>query len=159
MSVRFQGCVLSCVKTPKVPTNVIACLATSWRISMYARLKVCGCVCECVCCEYVCMCCEYVCTFECMSVCVCVWKISKVSQSLDRPCCLTSLQEAKRILGIYLLRLQYMLPQWDRSCRPNLLFYSLIENLHWASKSLHWPYNARHLCGIATREQFFKSVE
>ena len=53
----------------------------------------------------------------------------------------------KCISEMDLLRQFYVLPLWDRSCRPN--FPSHPVTIYWqrANQSQRWPYNARRLAG------------
>ena len=51
------------------------------------------------------------------------------------------------ISGTDLLRQFYVLPHWDRSCRPNFLSHPVTVYWHRANQSKHWPYNARRLAG------------
>ena len=49
------------------------------------------------------------------------------------------------ISGMDLLRQAYLLPHWDRSCRPNFPSHPVTVCWHRANQSQHWPYNARRL--------------
>ena len=51
----------------------------------------------------------------------------------------------KRISGTNLLRQFYVLPHWDRSCRPNIPSHPVYW--HRADQSQRWPYIARRLAG------------
>ena len=45
------------------------------------------------------------------------------------------------ISGTDLLRQFYVLPHWDRSCRPNFLFHPVTVYWHRANQSQHWPHS------------------
>ena len=49
--------------------------------------------------------------------------------------------------GTDLLRQFYVLPHWDRSCRPNFPSYPVTVYWHWADQSQHGSYNSRNLAG------------
>ena len=49
----------------------------------------------------------------------------------------------KCISGKDLLRQFYVLPHWDRSCRPNFPSHPVTVCWHRANQSQHWPCNAR----------------
>ena len=51
------------------------------------------------------------------------------------------------ISGTDLLRQFYVLPHWDRSCRPNFPSHPVTVYWHQANQSQHWPYIARRLAG------------
>ena len=51
------------------------------------------------------------------------------------------------ISGTDLLRQLYVLPHWDRSCRPNFPSCPVTVYWHRANQFQHWPYNARRLAG------------
>ena len=53
----------------------------------------------------------------------------------------------KCISGTDLLRQFYVLPHWDRSCRPNFPSHPVTVYWHRADQSQCWPYNARRLAG------------
>ena len=53
----------------------------------------------------------------------------------------------KCVLGMDLLRQFYVLPHWDRSCRPNFPSHPVTEYWHRANQSQHWHYSARRLAG------------
>ena len=62
----------------------------------------------------------------------------------DHICCWTTSPEGRLCLT---LRQFYVLPHWDRSCRPSFPSHPVTVYWHWVSQSQHWPYNARHLAG------------
>ena len=49
----------------------------------------------------------------------------------------------KCISGTDLRRQFYMLPHWDRCCRPNSPYRPVTVYWHRANQSRHWPYNTR----------------
>ena len=51
------------------------------------------------------------------------------------------------ISGTDLIRQFYVLPHWDRSCRPNFPSHPVTVYWHRADQSQHWPYHARCLPG------------
>ena len=51
------------------------------------------------------------------------------------------------IAGTDLLRQVYVLPHWDRSCRPNFPSHPVTVYWHRTDQSQQWPYNARRLAG------------
>ena len=51
------------------------------------------------------------------------------------------------ISGTDLLRQFYVLPHWDRSCRPNFPSHPVTVYWHRANQSQHWSYNTRRLAG------------
>ena len=53
-----------------------------------------------------------------------------------------------------LFRQFYVLPHWDRSCRPNFPSHPVTVYWHWADQSQHWPYNARCLAVYPLECQF-----
>ena len=53
----------------------------------------------------------------------------------------------KCISGMDLLRQEYVLPHWDRSCRPNFPSHPVTVYWHQVHQSQCWPYNARRLAG------------
>ena len=63
------------------------------------------------------------------------------------------------ISGTDLLRQFYVLPHWDRSCRPNFPSHPVTVYWHRADHSQHRPYNARHLAGwVAAEVPILKSL-
>ena len=46
------------------------------------------------------------------------------------------------ISGTDLLRQLYVLPHWDKNCRPNFLPHPVTVYWHWADQSQCWPYIA-----------------
>ena len=54
----------------------------------------------------------------------------------------------KCISGMDLLTQFYMLPHWDRSCKPNVPSHPVTEYWHQADQSQHWSYNTRHLAPL-----------
>ena len=61
----------------------------------------------------------------------------------------------KCISGTNLLRQFYVLPHWDRNCRPNFPSHPVIVYWHQANQSQHWPYNTRRLAGLPLECQFW----
>ena len=58
------------------------------------------------------------------------------------------------ISGTDLLRQFYVLPHWDRSCKPNFPSHPVTVFWHRADQSQCWPYNARRLAGQPLECQF-----
>ena len=54
-----------------------------------------------------------------------------------------------------LLRQFYVLPHWDRSCKPNFPSHPVTVYWHRANQSQHWPYNTRRLAGWPLQCQFW----
>ena len=69
--------------------------------------------------------------------------------------CLTSQQHESVISGTDLLRQIYVLPHWDRRCRPNFPSHPVTVYWHRVDRSLRWPYNARRLAGSPLECQFW----
>ena len=71
----------------------------------------------------------------------------EVKQFIVVGCLLNVPATCKCILGMDLLRQLYVLPHWDRSCRPNFPSHPVTVYWHQANQSQHWPYNTRRLAG------------
>ena len=84
------------------------------------------------------------------AACCRMWSVGKSSQTAVClfVCWLLNVPATcKFISGTDLLRQLYVLPHWDRSCRPNFPSHPVTVYWHWADQSQRWPCNARRLAG------------